>query len=71
MRFSSGAVAQGTSNANIFTLTNPINGYTINFIGTGFTYNGAVPTGGTIQEVTLVKWRRCPSSEGFVDHRQR
>jgi len=53
-----GAAVQGNSGTNIFTLINPANGYTINFIGQDFTYSapvpGGVPTGGMISQINLV-----------------
>src|SRR5690349_5767786 len=53
-----GAAAQASSGANIFTLINPTNGYTINFIGQDFAYSaplpGGVPTAGTVNEISLV-----------------
>ncbi|MBF9197946.1 calcium-binding protein [Microvirga terrestris] len=52
-----GAVAQATSDADHFTLINPINGYTITFFGTDFTYSAPPPaggpTGGSVSGITL------------------
>jgi len=47
------AVDSTNSTATSFFLKNPANGYTIEFIGSGFTYVNGIPTGGTIGEVDV------------------
>jgi Ca2+-binding RTX toxin-like protein len=48
-----GASVQGTADSGNFTLHNATNGYSITFHGNNFSYNGTVPTGGTITSISV------------------
>ena len=48
-----GATVQGTPDGGNFTLFNAAKGYSIAFLGNGFSYNGVTPTGGTITQLSV------------------